>query len=124
MVTNEIPSTTPATEAAVVLTLEATRHTSREALEEATFRVERILDEHMADIAPGASACADFEHHSIEIDISLAGLPPTELHRRLATIVDTLEQHCALDAHDDTRGLLTLASSVTRLVAQPHSAAA
>jgi hypothetical protein len=123
MVTSDLPSTTPATEAAVVLTLEATRHISREALEEATFRVERILDEHMADIAPGASACADFEHHSVEIDISLAGLPPTELHRRLATIVDTLEQRCALDVHDDTRGLLTLASSVTR-VAQPHSAAA
>ncbi len=122
-VTNNLPSTTPEIEADVVLTLRATRHISRETLEGFTFQVQRILDEHMADIAPGASACADFEHDSVEIDISLTGFSPTELHQRLATIVGALERHHALDIPDGVHDRLTLSSSVTR-VAQPHGIAA
>jgi hypothetical protein len=109
--TSNIPSVTPEVEAAIVLTLQATGQISREALEETVFRVERVLEEHLANIAPGASACADFEHDSVEIDISLTGLTSTELHRHLATIVDTLEQECVWDIHDR----LMLASSVTRM---------
>lgn len=115
--------TTPAIEATAVLTLKASRHVARQALEDAVFHVERILGEHVADIALGASACADFEHDTIEIDIFLTGHSPTELHRHLASVIDTLEQHCALDINDGSDGHLALASSVTR-VAQPHPIAA
>ncbi len=90
-------NTTPVVEAATVLTLKAHRRATRPALEEATLHVEQILGEHVADIAPGASACADFENDTIEIDMILTGSSPTELHQQLATIIGTLEQHSALD---------------------------
>lgn len=123
VMTSNTPNATPEVEATVVLRLQATGQISREALEETVFRVERVLEEHLADLAPGASASADFEHDSVEIDITLTGLTSTELHRDLATIVDTLEHHCTLDAHDGAHDRLVLASSETR-VAQTHDVAA
>jgi ethanolamine utilization microcompartment shell protein EutL len=115
--------TVPAVEATAVLILNAPRDVSRKALEEATFQIERTLGERVADLAPGASACADFEDKAIEIDVSLTGDSPTELHRHLATIIDVLERHCALDVHEDARNRFTLTSSTTRM-ARSHSVAA
>ncbi len=110
----------PVMEAAVVLTLETPQAISRAALEEAAISVERILDEHVSQITRGASGCADFEHERIEIDMVLTGDSPAELHRQLAIVIGTLEQHCALDVAGNQ---LMLTSSTTQ-VAQPHSVAA
>lgn len=123
MTMSDILRTASAIEATAVLTLRAPRGVSRRALEETTFHIERILGEHVADIAPGASACADFENDSIEIDVSLTGDSPTELHQHLATIVDVLERQRGLSIHDDGRDRLVLISSATQM-AQPHGVAA
>ena len=111
--------TAPAIEAAAVLTLKAPRGVSRRTLEETAFHIERILGEHVADIAPGASACANFENDSIEIDVSLTGHSPTELHQRLATIIDVLERQRALTVDDNGCDRLTLTSSATEMT-RPH----
>jgi len=123
MTMSDIPRTAPAVEATAVLVLKAPPHVPRQILEGATFDVERILGEHVADIAPGASACADFEHDSIEIDVSLTGRSPTELHQSLAIVIDTIERHCALDNPDGERNRLTLTSSATSMT-PPHGIAA
>jgi hypothetical protein len=115
--------TTPVIEAAAVLTLKVQRHVPRAVLEEATFHVEQILGEHAADIAPGASACADFENDTIEIDMTLTGNSSAELHQQLATIIDTLDRHSALHIREGLHNHLTLTASATR-VAQPHNVAA
>jgi hypothetical protein len=112
---SDILKTAPAVEATAVLTLKAPRHVPRQVLEDVTFEVERILGEYVAKIAPGASACADFAHDSIEIDVSLTGRSPTELHQHLATVIDTIERHCKLDLPDGERDRLVLASSATQM---------
>jgi hypothetical protein len=122
MTMSDISRTVAAIEATAVLTLKAPRHVSRQALEEASFDVERILGEHAADIAPGASACANFENDSIEVDVSLTGDSSTELHRHLATIIDTLDRHHPLNVHGG-RDRLILTSSATQMV-QPRGVAA
>jgi hypothetical protein len=111
---------TPVIEAAVILTLKAARNLSREEFEEATLYVEQILNEH---VAQSASACADFEHESIEIDMILTSDSLAELHQQLAIIVGTLEENCTLSVHGGHDNKLVLMSSTTN-VAQSHTLAA
>jgi hypothetical protein len=122
MMMSEALRNVPVVKAATVLTLKARSRVSRPDLEEATLHVEQILDEHAADLAPGASACADFGNDTIEIDMTLTGAP-AELHQQLAVIIDTLERHNALEIHGDQHNQLVLTSSTTRL-AQPGGVAA
>jgi hypothetical protein len=112
---SDIAKAAPAVEASAVLTLKAPRHVPRQVLEDATFEVERILGEHVAKIAPGASACADFAHDSIEIDVSLTGRSLTELHQHLATVIEAIERHCELNLPDGEHNRLVLASSATHM---------
>jgi len=123
MTMSDIPRTAPAVEATAVLVLKAPRHVPRQILERATFDVERILGEHVADIAPGASACADFEHDGIEIDVSLTGRSTTELHQHVAIVLDTIERHFTLDVPDGESNHLVLASSAICITPSPGIAA-
>lgn len=116
-------STVPNVRANTVLTLKAHSHVTHPALEKTTLHVEQILSKFAADIAPGASACADFENDAIEIGITQTGSSPAELHRQLATIIGTLERHNALEIRGDRHNQLALTSSATQL-AQPRSVAA
>jgi hypothetical protein len=114
----------PVIEAVVVLTLKAMpTNVSREDLEQATIYVEQILNENVAEIVQGASACADFEHESIEIDMILRGDSPAALHQQLASVIGTLEEHRTLDFRDSHGNQFVLTSSTTH-VAQSHSVAA
>jgi hypothetical protein len=110
-------------EAAVVLTLKVAPNVSREDLEKATLHVEGILDKHASQIARGASACADFERESIEIDLVLTGGSPAELHQQLAIVIGTLEENCTLHLRGNNENQLVLTSSTTHF-AQPHTLAA
>ncbi|HWY18056.1 MAG TPA: hypothetical protein VNY27_05015 [Solirubrobacteraceae bacterium] len=112
---NDILRTVPAIEGAAVLTLKASRDVSRRTLEETALDIEQILGEHVADIAPGASACANFENDSIEIDVSLTGDSPTELHQRLAAIIGVIERQRALNVHGNGQDELVLTSSATQM---------
>lgn len=104
-------------EAAALITLKAPRPVPRGLLEAAAFRVEEVLGEHVADIAPGASACADFEHDTIEIDITLVGSSLAELHQGLAIVIGALERHSALVIGADGDDRLALMSSATEIAA-------
>lgn len=102
-------------EASALITLKASQRMPRELLEAAAFHVEEVLGDHVADIAPGASACADFEHDTIEIDITLVGSSPAELHQHLAVVIGALEQHSALVIGSDGDDRLVLMSSATEM---------
>ncbi len=104
-------------EASALITLKAPQRVPRELLEAAAFHVEEVLGDHVADIAPGASACADFEHDTIEIDVTLVGGSPAELHQRLAIVIGALEQHSALVIGADGVDRLALMSSSTEMAA-------
>jgi hypothetical protein len=82
--------------AEVILTLQATQPVPREALEEATMHVEDVLIEHMADISDGASASANFEASSIEIDMLLSGSTQADIHQQIAQVLIALDKYCAL----------------------------
>ena len=104
-------------EASALITLKAPRRVPRELLEAAAIHVEDVLGEQVADIAPGASACADFEHDTIEIDVTLVGGSPAELHRHLARVIGALEQHSAFVIGTDGGDRLALMSSATEMTA-------
>jgi 6-phosphofructokinase len=110
-------------EAAAVLTLEVRDHVSHAALEQATIHVEQVLGDHASDIAPGASACADFENETIEIDVTLVERSSAELHQQLATIIDALDRHIPLCVGEEPHNNLTLTASATRVV-PPYDIAA
>jgi hypothetical protein len=76
--------------------LAATRPTPREVLEAATMEVQQALDEHLLDLADGASASANFTEGCIEIDALLTGGSTAELHQRLALILTQLDQYCSV----------------------------
>jgi hypothetical protein len=103
-----------------VLRLASLLPVSREQLEEATMEVERALDEHTLDVADGASASADFQTDSIEIDVRLVGASVSELHQKVALIVTQLDRYCSLDIAVPTGALsrapMTVRSSETQLV--------
>jgi hypothetical protein len=82
--------------AEVILTLQATQTVPREALEDATLHVEEVLIEHMVDIADGASASANFEASSIEIDLLLSGNTQADIHQQIAQVLIALDKYCAL----------------------------
>src|SRR5579859_4515436 len=91
-----MPRATNRVEASVSLVLSASESVPREVLEDLTLHVEEVLEEHAADIAPGASASANFATSSIEIDAVLEGEDPAEVHRRLAELISCLQQHGGL----------------------------
>lgn len=79
-----------------ILTLAPVRQVGREALEDATMDVERVLDEYVLRITDGASASADFKRGCIEVDITLTGATMTELYQKVALIVTQLDRYCEI----------------------------
>jgi len=66
---------------------------SRETLEEATIDVEQVLAQQTLEITGGASASANLQTGSIEIDVALTGETMGELAQKLALIVTRLDHH-------------------------------
>ena len=81
-----------------ILNLAPVHRVDREALEAATMEVEQVLEQHALGITEGASATANFESCSIEIDVVLQGETMGELYQKMALIVTQLDQHCTIMA--------------------------
>lgn len=77
-----------------ILTLAPVNAVDREALEDATMDVERVLDEYVLPITNGASASANFETGCIEVDIVLNGATVGELYQKVALVVTQLDRYC------------------------------
>lgn len=115
-----MPSVRDHVEASVELTLSAGEIVPRDVLEQLTEDVEDVLSEHVADIAPGASASANFAENSIEIDLVLEGASPAEVHQRLAEVIARLQQHGGLRIQTDHRSAsLYLTSTASQVAAPP-----
>ncbi|MGP0101577.1 MAG: hypothetical protein ACLPUT_08155 [Solirubrobacteraceae bacterium] len=80
-----------------ILTLAPVNTPGREALEDATMDVERVLDEYVLPITDGASASANFETGCIEVDIVLNGATVGELYQKVALIVTQLDRYCEIN---------------------------
>ncbi len=99
---------------------------SREALEDAAMEVDQVLEQYALAITDGASASANFETGSVEIDIVLTGSSMGELHQKVALIVTQLDRYCDSmriapldDAHPEHLPL-ALQGSQTRLRTVPE----
>jgi len=68
-----------------ILRLAPARSVTRADLEDATMEVERVLEQYALEITDGASASANFETPSIEIDIVLTGGSIGELYQKVAS---------------------------------------
>jgi hypothetical protein len=88
------PITGQTIEMEAVLRLAPVAEVTREALEDATMEVEQVLESHALAITDGASASANFETSSVEIDIVLTGASVGELHQKVALIVTQLDRYC------------------------------
>lgn len=101
---------------------------SREALEDATMEVDQVLEQYALAITDGASASANFETGSVEIDIVLTGASMGELHQKIALIVTQLDRYCntmriaPLGTHPEHLPL-ALQGSQTRLRSAPERGA-
>jgi hypothetical protein len=109
-----------------ILALEPTNQVGREALEDATMDVERVLDEYVLPITNGASASANFENGSIEVDIVLQGATVGELYQKIALIVTQLDRYCDLNIalpgpHATNLPHMTVQGSQIRRVTPDHS---
>ncbi len=80
-----------------ILTLAPVNAVGREALEDVTMDVERVLDEYVLPITNGASASANFETRCIEVDIVLHGAAVGELYQKVALIVTQLDRYCDIN---------------------------
>ena len=78
----------------VIVRLAPTLRVDRPVLEAATMEIERILDQHALGITHGASASANFEAGTVEIDVVLSGETMSELSQKVALIVTQLDRHC------------------------------
>lgn len=92
-----MPKTANSVEASVEVTLSAGEAVPRSVLEDLTLHVEEVLHRHADEIAPGASASANFATNSIEIDLVLEGNNPVEVHKLLAEVISRLQQHGGLN---------------------------
>ncbi len=88
------PITDPMIEMEAILRLAPVNTVSREALEDATMEVDQVLEQYALSITDGASASANFETGSVEIDIVLTGASMGELHQKVALIVTQLDRYC------------------------------
>jgi hypothetical protein len=77
-----------------ILGLAPANPVDRGALEAATMEVEQVLEQHALGITEGASASANFETETIEIDVVLRGETMSELYQKVALIVTQLDRHC------------------------------
>lgn len=98
----------------------------REALEEATMDVERVLEEYVLPITNGASASANFETGCIEVDIILNGATMGELYQKVALIVTQLDRYCDINIAPLTPGAehmppIAVQGSQIRRVSPGHS---
>jgi hypothetical protein len=108
--------------AEVVLTLQAAQTLPREELEEATLHVADVLAEYITEISDGASASANFETCSIEIDMLLTGPSQADVHGQLTRVIAALDEHCALklrpaEQRNAPANSLALTASATQFVA-------
>jgi hypothetical protein len=71
---------------------------SNDLLEDLTLCVEDALDERAGDIAPGASASANFADRAIELDFAVVATP-AEVHRLAGEVLQIAME--ALNAHAD-----------------------
>jgi hypothetical protein len=110
--------------AEVILTLQAVQPVSRDELEEATLHVEEVFAEHLADLTGGASASANFETCSIEIDLALSGPSRADIHQQTAQVIAALDEHSALRLRPEAQprsapqNALALTASATQFVPQ------
>lgn len=77
-----------------ILSLAPVNPVDRESLEAATMEVENVLDQHALGITEGASASANFDTGTIEIDVVLTGETMSELYQKVALVVTQLDRHC------------------------------
>ncbi|HSZ14557.1 MAG TPA: hypothetical protein VK790_11045 [Solirubrobacteraceae bacterium] len=77
----------PGEEFTVRVRILATDDVSDEFLEELTILVEDAISEDAAEIAPGGSASANFETHTIELDFTVAAASPEEMHQKVGEVV-------------------------------------
>jgi hypothetical protein len=91
-----------------VLNLAPVQPVEREALEDATMNVERVLDEHVLPITDGASASANFDTGCIEVDLVLQGGTVSELYQKVALVVTQLDRYSALNVAPLTPGATDL----------------
>lgn len=107
-------------EANAVLTLSAGEFVPREVLEDLALHVEEVLQEHVNDVAPGASATANFASNSIEIDLVLEGDTAAAVHARLADVIGRLQEHGGLTIRTGQRSSsLHLTSTASQVAAPP-----
>lgn len=109
-----------------ILSLAPVDPVGREALEDATMDVERVLDEYVLAITNGASASANFENGSIEVDIVLQGATMSELYQKVALIVTQLDRYCDLNIaplgpHATNLPPMTVQGSQIRRVTAEHT---
>ena len=114
-----MPTAPNQVEANAVLTLTAGEALPRDDLESLTAHVEEVLRVHAEDIAPGASASANFATNSIEIDLVLEGETPADVHRRLAEVIGRLQQHGGLSIRSDHHTTALYLTSTASQVAAP-----
>lgn len=86
-----------AIEMEAILTLAPVDPVRRDALEDITMDVERVLDEHMLSITDGASASTNLDTGCIEVDVTLTGATMSELYQKVALIVTQLDRYCAIN---------------------------
>jgi hypothetical protein len=108
-----------------ILTLAPVSQVARDALEDVTMDVERVLDERVLPITDGASASANFETGCIEVDITLVGATMPELYQKVALIVTQLDRYCDINIavlHPEATNLpaMTVQGSQMRRVAPPQ----
>lgn len=109
-----------------ILALAPVHAAEREALEDATMDVERVLDEYVLPITNGASASANFERGCIEVDIVLEGSTVGELYQKVALIVTQLDRYCEINIaplgpHAVNLPPMTVQGSEIRTVTSGHS---
>jgi hypothetical protein len=88
---------------------------SDDLLEELTMRVADALSANAAELAPGASASANFSARSIELDFAVEATP-IEVHRLVGEVVRIAME--ALNRHE-ARAAVSFGSSATTSVPVP-----
>jgi hypothetical protein len=91
-----------------VLGLAPVHPIAREALEDTTMEVERVLDEYVVPITDGASASANFENGCIEVDLVLTGATMSELYQKVALVVTQLDRYCGINIAPLEQGAMQL----------------
>ena len=83
---------TEQTEHDVILRLEFAEGCVRSALEERAIAVLEVLEQHASHIALGPVVSGHFDPPVIELDFNVLATSQTELFRRIAEIIEVVEQ--------------------------------